>query len=919
MRRIIAIAFFMLSLLFLQGCEGIDQDFSLTVRFDSRGGSIVEEVTIDTTDYDLEFEEPTKEGHTFLGWYADLEYVDVFAYDFEDLDEESITLYAKWEVNTYTLILVDDEEAHELEIEYAFDLESVLEIEAEPGYVFSGWFLNEEKTISSEHATMPADDLVLYGKWEKQSFTLTFMDHDLSVLYQVSIPFDEFLEDSYSVSPERIGHTFNGWNIDLPNKMPAQDVIAMATYRINDYTVSFETGEGSEITALHLGYQMSFTVVDPVRTGHLFDGWFLEQSLKTPYTDFIVPAHDLTLYAKWVRQAYLISFDTNGGTPIESMEVLFMDPIVLPTTEKAGAVFDGWYFDTGFENPFTWDVMPAEHVSIVAKWIISEYQINYELLGGTNHEDNPLTSDGTVSIPLYEPTMEGFTFLGWYLDHHYMGEPVSEIVEGIVTDMFLFAKWQANQHTVTYVMTEEPVPDSFLSLNPEEVITDVAYGDNHTIFMTSEGRLFAFGENNYGQLGCGDNSFKNSPVEITDHVDLQEHETVVDLFAGTVNSGLLTSLGRVFLWGGNEYGQLTVVTHMDQNIPLEMTDSFDLFPTEEVTSVSIGSNHLIAITSHGRVFTWGKNNDGQLGNGTTSNYANMDPIDITSTLLLDLDVLEHPTFAFANDNVSVVVTSLNRVLVFGNNGLNQLGIGEEHASTSVAYDLTESFGLGADEEVMEVNIAGFIGGLYTSSNRLFVWGFALTWNEERGYHSVVTSITEITDTLPLNPGEDINDISFGSVTTITTTEGRVFMSGDTQMIAANERLTASVIPLSDRSAFFDLEEGEMLVETDDTSYTYRISLTSNGRLLGWGNPWYMGMGERWKTFYLPETLYIGHLNTLSLDTYFYSEHITVHDHDLEGYEFIGWFSDPGLKTPFDLTNMPDEDITVYGHYIKTQS
>ena len=158
-----------------------------------------------------------------------------------------------------------------------------------------------------------------------------------------------------------------------------------------------------------------------------------------------------------------------------------------------------------------------------------------------------------------------------------------------------------------------------------------------------------WGWNSLGQLGDGTTTDRDTPIEITSNFDLKPGETIVSVSLGRNHSSVMTSSGRDFMWGRNGSGQLGDGTTTDIEAPIEITSNFDLKPGETLVSVTLGNDHSSAMTSSGRVFMWGRNNSGQLGDGTTTDR--FTPVEIPSnsadskdeTLHLYGDLLEKPT------------------------------------------------------------------------------------------------------------------------------------------------------------------------------------------------------------------------------------------------------------------------------------
>lgn len=110
-------------------------------------------------------------------------------------------------------------------------------------------------------------------------------------------------------------------------------------------------------------------------------------------------------------------------------------------------------------------------------------------------------------------------------------------------------------------------------------------GNGHSAAITSKGRLFVWGANNYGQLGDG--------------TRLQQ---VIHVTLGTNFSAALTAKGRLFTWGINGNGQCGRGTDVEYyELPVEITSFFNLAQTDHITQISLGVQHAAAITS-----TWSR-------------------------------------------------------------------------------------------------------------------------------------------------------------------------------------------------------------------------------------------------------------------------------------------------------------------------
>ena len=176
-------------------------------------------------------------------------------------------------------------------------------------------------------------------------------------------------------------------------------------------TVTYDYGERGGIYAKQI-VQADETAIhpdNPAKSGYTFCGWYTNEACtdENKY-DFTAPVtKDLTLTAKWTANSYTIAFDTDGGSKIDPITQDYGTAITAPADPtKTGYTFAGW-------TPAIPETMPAENMTIKAKWTVNQFTIAYDLDGGTA-ESNPGTyTVETDTITLKNPTRPGYTFTGW--------------------------------------------------------------------------------------------------------------------------------------------------------------------------------------------------------------------------------------------------------------------------------------------------------------------------------------------------------------------------------------------------------------------------------------------------------------------------------------------------------------------------
>jgi len=155
--------------------------------------------------------------------------------------------------------------------------------------------------------------------------------------------------------------------------------------------------------------------------------------------------------------------------------------------------------------------------------------------------------------------------------------------------------------------------DTVKPYNPQQQIgtekdwQDIAAGAHYTVALKTDGTLWAWGYNEFGQLGDGTTVNKNSPIQIGIANDWQAIAT------NNNHTIALKKDGSLWAWGSNNYGQLGDATIIQKNVPTQIGTATNW------KTIAAGYEHTTAIKTDGTLWVWGSNNNGQLGDGTTTN------------------------------------------------------------------------------------------------------------------------------------------------------------------------------------------------------------------------------------------------------------------------------------------------------------
>ena len=191
---------------------------------------------------------------------------------------------------------------------------------------------------------------------------------------------------------------------------------------------------------------------------------------------------------------------------------------------------------------------------------------------------------------------------------------------------------------------------------PVEAST-VAGGTTHTLVVrTTDSTVWAWGVNSDGQLG------DNTTTQRKTAIQTSGLSGVVAVAAGAKHSLALTSAGVLWAWGDNYYGQIGNANNTDQRLPVQVLTG--------VSQVGAGDYHTIALKSDGSLWIWGANNEGQLGDGGTTNRNT--PYQVTGLGLVNAIV-------GGGNHTLAILAAGGSLKAWGKNTNGQLGDGSTYA------------------------------------------------------------------------------------------------------------------------------------------------------------------------------------------------------------------------------------------------
>ena len=360
--------------------SNVTEDMTVTAQYSVNSYSITytingEEYTAQTYEFGAAVSAPeytVPEGHTFSGWDIP-----------ETMPAENLVLDAALTVNSYSITYTINGEEYTAQT-YEFGAAvSAPEYTVPEGHTFSGWDIPE---------TMPAENLVLDAALTVNSYSITYTINGEEYTAQ-TYEFGAVVSAPEYTVPE--GHTFSGW--DIPETMPAENLVLDAALTVNEYTVTYNiNGEIYAIQVYAYGEEVFAPAYD-VPDHFTFSGW------DTPAT---MPAENIVLDATLVEDGkYTVSFMVDGETYF-TFTGYEGDAITVPENpEKLGHTFDAW---DGMPED---GVLPAANITVTAVWSVNTYTITYTV-NGKGYSVQTYEYGAAIITPAYD-VPEGYTFSGW--------------------------------------------------------------------------------------------------------------------------------------------------------------------------------------------------------------------------------------------------------------------------------------------------------------------------------------------------------------------------------------------------------------------------------------------------------------------------------------------------------------------------
>ena len=393
----------------------------------------------------ITFQTPSRKGYRFTGWDKNIEKGTI----------GDVTVTASWDAVEYDIIYdfgdVDSvsKATNNAQNPSTYTIEDAITF-AEPsrtGYTFVAW-----------------NKKILRGTIEVQTITASWNIITYNVYYDLNVPSDSISQDvdnsmnvtTYTVedaitfqTPSRKGYRFTGWDKNI-EKGTIDDVTVTASWEVIEYDIIYDFGDSKSVSKATNNKQNpnkytiedAITFAEPSRDGYTFVAWDKNIVRGTIDTQ--------TITASWEIIEYDIIYDFGDSKSVSKATNNKQNPSTY-------TIEDAITFAEPSRNGYTfiaWDKSIASGTigtqTIVASWKIVEYEIIYDfgdsksVSKATNNAQNPSKYTIEDAITFAEPSRDHYTFVAWNID---------KIVPGTTDTQTIVADWIAEQHTITYVLS----------------------------------------------------------------------------------------------------------------------------------------------------------------------------------------------------------------------------------------------------------------------------------------------------------------------------------------------------------------------------------------------------------------------------------------------------------------------------------
>lgn len=425
----------------------INAEHNVTLYYDNGDSSTIEKVL-----HNEKMEKPNvpeREGYVFVRWVDE----SGKEFDFNIQITRDYELKAEWTKKEYTVTFINRSAVYlTVEVEHGDSVERPSSPKDTKSHYFVGWVDADDNEYSFD--TSITADTTIYAKYQIRTYSVTFdADGGIPVPDSQIVEYDNC--PSKPADPTKEGYTFeywmssNGTEINFDTCQISDNVTVKAKWKKNVYTVMFDTRPPRQFPSQNVEHGDSATKPDNPTAPkfYYFDKWVDENNNEYDFSNPITS--DTTIYAKYEKIKYTVTFDTDGGTPVPDSQIVEIEgqPTRPADPTKVGHTFVGWIDSVSgdlvdFDN-YRWQIL--SDTILIAKWEKKVYTVTFNSNGGTEIDPKTVKYQEIVEKPA-DPTKEGYNFVKWVDSNGNEYDFTTPIEDDITLD----AEWTRKVYKVSF-------------------------------------------------------------------------------------------------------------------------------------------------------------------------------------------------------------------------------------------------------------------------------------------------------------------------------------------------------------------------------------------------------------------------------------------------------------------------------------
>ena len=624
--------------------------------------------TIESVEFELY--KPSKNGYSFVNWNStSVSYVE---------GKTSLSLNSNWSLDTFHISYSLDggiNNSNNAEV-YTYESEDInLFSPSKNGYTFRGW-KNKNEEIVTKIPKGSYGDIMLFATWEINHYSIVFKNYDDSVLYESTCDHGQtaIYQGPVPTKPSdaQFTYVFSGWNQSLENITENKEFTALFENETNSYTVTFKNYDGSILKtksvaygseAIYDGDKPTKPISSDDLTAYEFIGWDV---------DLTCIISDTIATAKYnAVNRYLAIFKNYDGTELQSSRFnsgqipsyMGITP-TKPSDAQFTYSFSNWYPQLSGITEDT--IYTAQFSNTINKYLVrfmnydnkvleekyveygsyatftkstpqkpSNQQYHYDFSGwDKNPAETLITTDTdfvaqfdsqlnqyTITFKNYDGTLLSTSTVDYGANAQYLGETPKKPSD---KRGYVFATWTTTNggsqiDDLTNVIDNRTVYAKYDSVSYNKIASS-RYCSNVAL-LTHDNKLLMFGDNAYGLATKPTGSDYSGTIPANGEEIVIENEIIIDAFIGSNYAFALTETGKIYAWGSQMWGCLgdgvsTNGTSQSRQEPKQILNTDDVI----FTKMYGDSLKAAAITKDGDLYSWGSGNIGNIIDPTVNQY-----------------------------------------------------------------------------------------------------------------------------------------------------------------------------------------------------------------------------------------------------------------------------------------------------------